>query len=183
MATKGSVIINKLTGEEITWIETSIDNGGKSLIMDFTVAPDGKVPVRHIHPNQDELFEIKSGVLKVEHKGEIKYLSPGDMAKIPMGDPHQWWNESKTEPIKMRVTLQPALNTVIFFEQYFGLANDNKSKADGSPKFLQIMAMCNKYEMFIDGPPIFIQRLMGFLLGGFAKLIGYKSYYRKYSES
>ena len=182
MANKGETIRNKYTGEQITWIETSQDNGGKALSMDFYVAPKGLVPVRHIHPNQDEIFEVKSGTLKVEHNGEFKILSKGDIVTIPKGDPHQWWNNSEKEPLEMNIKLKPARNSEVFFEQLFGLVNDNKTKPDGSPKFLQIMAMSNKYEIYVAGPPIAIQKAMGFIIGGIANLLGYKNYYKKYSE-
>lgn len=182
MATKGQSISNSKTGEKITWVETETESNGKRLVFDFTVNPKGKLPVVHFHPNQTETFEIKSGELCFKLGSEIRPLKAGEKLTIAKGVPHQWWNPSVSETAETVVTFEPALNTATFLEQFFGLGNDNKTKADGTPSFLQIMAMANEYEIYLAGPPLFIQRLMGFVLGGFARLLGYKKYYRHYSE-
>jgi mannose-6-phosphate isomerase-like protein (cupin superfamily) len=182
MATKGRSISNNKTGEKITWLETSFDTQGKQLVFDFSVSPNGKLPVTHFHPNQAETFEIQKGEFCIKIGNDIKKLKPGDRIMIDKGVAHQWWNPSETQTAEMKVTFEPALNTEVFLEQFFGLGNDNKTKADGTPSFLQIMAMANKYEIYIAGPPLFIQKLMSAVLGGIARLIGYKSYYEKYSS-
>lgn len=182
MAKKGQTIRNKVTGESITWIETSADSGGRHLSFQFEVAPNGFVPVRHIHPNQDEYFEIESGELKIELNGHTRVLKSGETIVIPKGQPHQWWNNSNSVPVKLHARFEPALKTEVFFEQFFGLGNDGKTKTDGTPSFMQIMSMSNEYDIFIAGPPIPVQRVMGFLIGGIARLIGFKKYYKQYSS-
>ncbi|MBL7733661.1 MAG: cupin domain-containing protein [Chitinophagaceae bacterium] len=182
MATKGHSISNSKTGERITWIETAGDSNGKRLVFDFTVSPNGKLPVTHFHPNQAETFEVKSGEFTIKLGKETRQLKAGDKLTIDKGIPHQWWNPSATVPAAMVVTFEPALNTETFLEQFFGLGNDNKTKPDGTPSFLQIMAMVNEYEIYVAGPPLPIQRAMGFLIGGIARVLGYKKYYRQYSE-
>jgi hypothetical protein len=52
------------------------------------------------------------------------------------GVPHQWWNESD-EATEMTVIFEPALNTETFLEQFFGLANNNRTKPDGTPEFFR----------------------------------------------
>ena len=81
----------------------------------------------------------------------------------------------------MLVTFQPALNTEIFLEQFYGLGNANRTKADGTPSFLQIMAMINTYQIYVAGPPLRLQKILGWLLGGLAQLLGYKRFYAQYS--
>lgn len=161
---------------------TDKKHNGKYILFDFEVAPKGYVPVRHIHPSQNEHFEIVSGTLRLELNGEIKHLQASDKIIVPKGKPHQWWNDSSDTTVKMKVKFEPALKTEIFFEQFFGLANDGKTKTDGSPKFLQVVAMSNEYDIYISGPPVSIQKIMGCVLGEIAKLAGIKKYYKKYSE-
>ena len=182
MATKGKSITNNITSEKITWIETSADTNGKHLLLEIEVGPKGYVPVKHIHPSQDESFEILSGSLRLEVNEETTHLEELDKLTVSKGDPHQWWNDSQDTTLKMRLKFEPAMKTEIFFEQFFGLANDGKTKADGSPKFLQVMAMCNAYDIYIAGPPILAQKIMSWTLGGVARLMGYKKFYKKYSE-
>jgi quercetin dioxygenase-like cupin family protein len=182
MARKGQTIFNKATSEKITWIETSKDTNGKYLRFDLEVAPGKKVAVRHVHPHQDETFKIKNGELKLEINGETNIYRSGDTVTIPKGNPHEWWNVSAAEAVTVEVTFAPALKSEIFFEQFFGLAQDEKTDAKGSPSFMQIMAMCNEYKVYIAGPPVFIQRLMGFVLGGIARISGRKKFYPQYSN-
>ena len=182
MAKQGQSISNIKTGEKITWIETSKDSNGKRLSFDFSVTPKGRLPVMHFHPNQTETFEIISGEFCFKLGKETKLLTTGEKLVINKGISHQWWNPSDYHIAEMKVTFEPALKTETFLEQFFGLGNDNKTKEDGTPSFLQIMAMTNEYEIYIAGPPLLIQKMMGFVIGGIARLFGYKKYYSKYSE-
>ena len=182
MAKKGGATSNPVIGDTIIWIETAKDTNGKYLKFDYWLKPKCYVPVRHFHPEQDEIFEIHKGTLKVECGGEIIFMKEGETLRIPKGVPHQWWNESETETVKLYVTFEPALNTEIFFEQIHGLGREGKSKPDGSPKFLQLMAFLNEYQMYIPGPPLLMQKIMGFVLGGIGQLLGYKKYDPRYSD-
>lgn len=183
MATKGQTIKNKITGEEITWLETSSDTNGESLTMHFSVAPKGKAPVRHIHPEQNEIFEeVIRGTLKVSHDDEMKILRAGESLTVKKGVPHQWWNNSENDYLEMKITMKPALNSEVFFEQLFGLANDDKTKKDGTPKFLQLMTMINSYKIYLAGPPLALQKMLGNTIGRVAAWFGYKSFYEKYRE-
>ncbi len=182
MAAKGKTILNKITGEKFTWLETAKDTNGERLVFDFSVAPNGKLPVVHLHPTQLETFEIQKGTFCIKIGKDVKQLKTGDKLTIDKGVPHQWWNPSASETADMKVTFEPALNTETFLEQWCGLCNDDKIKPDGSPPFLQIMTMVNKYQLYVAGPPLPIQKIMGFVLGGIARLWGYSSYNPKYSE-
>lgn len=182
MAKKGQTILNQCTGEKITWLETAADTHGERLVFDFAVAPGGKLPVMHLHPEQEETFEILKGEFAVLVGGKTHMLKPGEVFGIPKGAPHRWWNPSDSETAEMKVRFEPALNTETFLEQFFGLGNDGKTKADGTPSFLQIMAMVNKYQLYVAGPPVFVQKIMGFTVGGIARLLGYRDYYAEYSR-
>jgi quercetin dioxygenase-like cupin family protein len=182
MAIKGHSIANRITGEKITWLETAKESKGKVLRFDFCVRPQGAPPVRHLHPNQEETFEMKKGRLKVEVNGKISHLQAGERITIPKGAPHQWWNDGDEEA-NLTVTFTPALNTETFLEQFFGLCNSGKAKADGTPQFMQIMAMANTYEIYVAGPPLPIQKVMSITLGGLARLVGYKQFYPEYSPA
>ncbi len=183
MAQKGQSIENKKTGEKIIWRETAKDTNGQRLVFDFEVAPLGKLPAIHFHPNQVETFQVHKGNFVINLNGKHINLKAGDQFSIEKGIPHQWWNESPTEPAQMTVTFEPALNTETFLEQFYGLGNADKTRSDGTPSFLQIMAMANEYELYIAGPPLPIQKLLSFVVGGFARLIGFKKYYPEFSST
>lgn len=183
MATKGVTISNSKTGERITWIETAQDTGGSLLKFQFSVRPRGRLPVVHLHPRQQETFEITKGIFCIKIREEIRTVKPGDIIIIEKGVPHQWWNPSEQDEAEMIITFTPALNTETFLEQFCGLGNDNLTKPDGTPCFLQLMTMVNAYDIYIAGPPLIIQKMMGYVLGGIAGMLGYKKYHEKYSST
>lgn len=180
MARKGTTITNPATGESITWIETAADTNGDRLVFDFAVRPGGKLPVVHLHPRQSEVFEVTHGRFWVRVGQEVLVLEPGARATIAPGTPHTWWNEG-SETARMHVTFEPALNTETFLEQFCGLANDGRTAPDGTPSFLQIMAMANRYELYVAGPPIVVQRVLSVVLGSVARLLGLRAFYPAYS--
>jgi hypothetical protein len=159
-----------------------MDTDGKWLSFQFDVAPGGNLPITHYHPSQKETFQIIKGTFKVSLPGEIRILQKGERLVIPKGIPHRWWNESASEPAEIKVTFEPALNTETFLEQFYGLSNDDKTKKDGTPNFLQLMTWVNEYQVFIKEPPFLIQKLMGYILGGLARFLGFKEYYPQYGE-
>jgi len=178
MAKTGEKLINKTTGEEITWIETSSMTKGQHLKLKLEVAPKGHAPVAHIHPNQDEDFEIIKGKLKLWIKGKTQFLEAGQSIAVKKGVPHNWWNESDSVPIDMNLTFTPALKMETFFEQYFGLSND----LERNPSFIQMMAMSPEYDIYKASPPVILQKILATILGPIAMLMGYKKFYEKYSQ-
>lgn len=176
-------ITNKLTGEKIIWLETAEDTNGKYLTFRMILAPEGSLPVIHVHPRQTERFAIKKGVLTLFVNGRDQYVKPGESFTVPKGAPHKFMNESVSDEVEMVVTLTPALNTKTFLEQYYGFANDNRAKFDGTPPFLQLMAWVNEYELFVAGPPLWVQKVLGHILGSLGGWLGYKKFYPNYSSS
>lgn len=181
MAQRNGQIANKLTGEKITWLQTAADTNGAFLKFRMTLAPGGHLPVRHLHPNQQEEFAVKKGRFRIEAGGQEQYLSSGDVVAVKKGIPHRFWNALTDEETELEITFMPALNTETFLEQFFGLSNDDKTRADGTPAFLQLMAMANTYEIYVAGPPLWLQKAMGAVLGSVGRLMGYKKFYQQYS--
>jgi mannose-6-phosphate isomerase-like protein (cupin superfamily) len=56
--------------------------------------PGSSAPPAHLHPNQDEIFEVISGRLSAVVAGERRELGPGERLRVPRGTPHKMWNES-----------------------------------------------------------------------------------------
>src|SRR5262249_40937532 len=148
MATKGQIISNKITGETLQWAATAKDTGGKYLELSMAVLPKGLAAANHVHPNQDELFTIRKGTLKIQINNEVRLVFPGQSITVPKGTPHQWWNPSETENLSMDIRFTPALATEDFFEQFFGLCNDDKNKPDGMFRFWQMMASVNHFDIY-----------------------------------
>jgi mannose-6-phosphate isomerase-like protein (cupin superfamily) len=54
----------------------------------MALAPRFAGPPLHVHPHQEERFEVLSGVLDVCIDGEWRELGPGERITVPAGVPH-----------------------------------------------------------------------------------------------
>ena len=63
MAHAGQVLENPISGEKITFRQTAVDTDGELLAFELVLAPAGAVPGAHVHPEQEERFEVVSGTL------------------------------------------------------------------------------------------------------------------------
>ena len=64
MAYAGQILSNPVSGETIEFIQTAADTAGELLAIDLTLTPDGHVPGTHVHPEQEERFQVLSGTMK-----------------------------------------------------------------------------------------------------------------------
>src|SRR3954468_17825412 len=76
--------------------------------------PGSTEPPGHLHPNQDEHFEVLEGELTAIVDGERRVLAPGDVLDIPRGVAHRMWNAGDA---KVRATwrITPRLKTEEMF--------------------------------------------------------------------
>src|SRR5689334_22962568 len=66
----------------------------EALDVEAVYAAGGSPPPAHLHPAQDERFEVLEGALTVRVDGEERILATGETIDIPRGTPHQMWNPS-----------------------------------------------------------------------------------------
>lgn len=181
MATPGKTVSNHLTGETITWLETAADTHGAYLKFRLDVAPLGLAAVEHIHADQDERFEIRSGSVELLMEGRRRVLHAGDEFIVPKGARHQWWNRSETIPLVMDLTFTPALNTETMFEQLWGQVAVGQCKPDGGPRMVDALAMMHKYHIYLAGSPVWLQRVLSFAFANVVRLFGYRMFRTEHS--
>src|SRR3712207_7104815 len=80
------------------------------LEVEATYGPGGKKPPAHLHPNQDERFEVLSGRVEVDLDGQERTPGPGDTIDIPRGTP-QRMGAAGAEPARVRWRTTPAGRT------------------------------------------------------------------------
>jgi len=185
MARAGEEIYNPVQGDWIVFGQTARNTGGELLSGEMVVAPSGGNSL-HVHPLQEEHFEVLSGTLGVQIEDEHRILGQGEEATVPPGTPHRWFNEDDRENARVLLELRPALNTEIFFETLYGLAADGKTDEDGVPSLLQTAVALDglhKGEIYPATPPIALQKALFALLAPVGKLVGYRDHYPKYIEA
>jgi mannose-6-phosphate isomerase-like protein (cupin superfamily) len=86
------------------------------LEMEARYPGDGQLPPEHLHPRQDEHFEVLEGSIKAIVDGEERRYEAGDAFDVPAGTPHQMAAESEA---RFRWEVRPALRTAEFFETLY----------------------------------------------------------------
>ncbi|MBJ7329719.1 MAG: cupin domain-containing protein [Solirubrobacteraceae bacterium] len=99
-------------GDEVLTVVTSTAD---ELVMEADWAAGASAPPPHLHPNQDEHFEVLEGELTVVMDGGAeRVLRAGDTLDVPRGTAHKMWNPSAGRT-RARWEVRPALRTESFF--------------------------------------------------------------------
>src|SRR5207247_121087 len=80
MIRSGDTIHNPVTGERITFHQTSADTNGEAVVIECTVQPDGFVASTHVHPSQTERFAVVEGRLGTKVGRKPRLLETGDVS-------------------------------------------------------------------------------------------------------
>lgn len=183
MARSGETIKNTVTGEVFTWERVAADTDGRLVLGEMVLPPGGFVTAEHVHPNQEERYEVLTGELHVRIDGRERIVGSGDKVVVPVGKPHVWWNAGQDE-VRFRCEVTPALHFETFLETLFGLASDGKTDAKGFPGPLQMAVLMHAYrdEVRLARPSPAIQDLLFGPLAMIGRLVGYRSSYPRYSH-
>jgi quercetin dioxygenase-like cupin family protein len=157
MAQPGQTILNTLTGETLTFTKTAAMTAGKLLEFRLTLDPGSAVPMKHVHTEQDEIFEVITGMVNVEIGKIMHVIKPGEKILMNKGIPHRWWNNEEFSST-LTVSFDPAGNTEDFFVEMFSLAAAGKTKPNGAPTFLQAARLCGKYNIYHPVIPVIFQK-------------------------
>ncbi len=179
MAKAGDILEHPVTGERITFRKTAKDTGGELLQADMTMKPHGFVAAEHVHPFQEERFEILSGSVTFRTNGVRRVIQAGEITVVPPRTPHVWWNDSD-EVARVLVEVRPALRFEEFFETFFGLAQAGKvDKKTGLPNPLLLALVMREFEkeIYLAQPPVVAQRILFGFLASLGRLRGYEGRY------
>jgi mannose-6-phosphate isomerase-like protein (cupin superfamily) len=91
-----------------------VRNTPEVLEVEGTWTPGGSPPPAHLHPSQDEQFEVRTGRLTAIVDGNERKLEPSDTLRIPRGTPHKMYN-ANPEPATAVWRTRPAGRTAEWF--------------------------------------------------------------------
>ena len=178
MIRAGDSIENPVTGERIVFHKTSAETNGEAVVIECFVKPNGFVAKAHVHPSQDERFEVLKGSLMFKLDGEELPAGPGDRILVPAGSKHQFWNVGDEEA-HFVCEVRPALKFEQLIETMFSLAADGKTNKKGMPNPLRLAVIARETfdTVQLPFPPVWMQRL-GLALGApLGRLLGYNPVY------
>jgi len=179
----GDTIENPVTGERIVFHQTSRETNGEVVVFETIVGPNGFVAAAHVHPKQEERFEIVAGTLGLRVGGEEIVAGPAETLTIPAGTPHRFWNAGDEE-VRFRCEVRPALQFEQLLETMFALAADGKTNKKGMPNLLRLAVIARAHfdVVRLPFPPAFVQR-SGLALGApLGRLFGYSPTYVRTAE-
>jgi quercetin dioxygenase-like cupin family protein len=107
-------------------------NAGELLEVEAEWDPIEVKPFVHLHPEQDERFEVIEGELSVEVDGVTRVAGPGEAIDVPRGSVHRMWN-SGGSMTRARWQVRPALDTEGFFRYVHELRAAGRSGPGGMP--------------------------------------------------
>ncbi len=174
MIRAGDTIENAVTGERIVFRQTSAETNGEAVVIECFVQPGGFVAAKHLHPAQDERFEILSGTVGFELDKQELVAGPGERILVPAGTPHRFRNAGDEEA-HFVCEVRPALQFEQLLETMFALAADGRTNRKGMPNPLRLAVIARAHfdTVRLPFPPELMQRI-GLALGApLGRLLGY----------
>jgi quercetin dioxygenase-like cupin family protein len=146
MAYRGQVLENPASGERITIRETAASSEGELLAIDLELPPGARVPGRlHVHPRQEERFEVVRGAMRYKVGRETIVAGPGQAVVVAPGVRHDFANAGDEDAL-VRVEVRPALKMEQLFEAAVALAREGRTTGSGTPKPLDLALFLRQFE-------------------------------------
>ena len=171
MAHRGQTLENTASGERITFHQTSANPGGQLLAVDLELPANRRVPGgQHIHPSQEERFEVVEGTMRFKLGRKRVIAGPGDVVVVPAGQKHDFANVGDDDAL-VRVEVRPALKMEQLFETAVGLAEQGRTMLGGIRRPLELALFTEEFEDEVQGafPPRWLQRIVLAPLAWFAR--------------
>jgi quercetin dioxygenase-like cupin family protein len=178
MIRTGQTLENPITGERVVFRQTAADTKGEAVLVDVFVEPHGFVAARHVHPSQQERFEVLSGTLELQLGRKKITAQPGDCVVVDAGTPHRFRNAGD-ETAHFLCEVRPALKFESLLETMFTLAADGKTNGRGMPNpfRLAVIAQTHFDTVRLPFPPDWLQRLSLAIGAPLGRLLGYGATY------
>jgi mannose-6-phosphate isomerase-like protein (cupin superfamily) len=178
MITTGQTLENPVTGERLVFHKTSADTNGEAVVVECILQPHATVAAAHVHPFQEERFEVLRGSVGFRAGRRKLVVGPGGRLTVPPRTAHRFWNAGEEEA-SFVCEIRPALQFEQLIETMFSLAADGKTNRKGMPNPLRLAVIANEHfdTVRLPFPPAWMQRA-GLVLGApVGRLLGYRPVY------
>ncbi len=178
MIRSGDTVENPVTGERLVFRKTSADTGGELVVVECIVQPGGAVAAAHVHPHQEERFEVLRGEVGFRLGRNKSVAGPGSRIAVPAGTAHKFWNAGDEEA-HFVCEIRPARGFEQLIETMFGLAADGKTNRKGMPNPLRLAVIARHHfdDLRLPVVPSWMQRTALALGAPMGRLFGYDARY------
>lgn len=160
MAYVGEILENPVSGERITFRKCAADTNGELVAIDLELPVGGRVPGGlHIHPLQEERFEVAEGTMRFTLGRRQVTASAGEVVVVPAGVRHDFANAGDMNAL-VHVEIRPALQMEHLFETAVSLAEQGRTMLGGIPTPLELALFVREFEQEVQAafPPRWMQR-------------------------
>lgn len=151
MAHRGQVLDNPISGERFVFHRTARETGGELLEFELVLAPGGRVPGGHVHPVQEEWFEVVSGRMRFRTGLRTVVATPGDSLVVPPRTYHRFANAGDG-PAVVRVSVRPALDMERLYETVVALTREGRTLRSGMPRPLDLALFLREFTDEVRAP-------------------------------
>jgi quercetin dioxygenase-like cupin family protein len=151
VAYAGQIIENPVSGERIEFLRTAGNTDGELLEFELTLAPDGRVPGAHVHPEQEESFHVIEGTMRFRLGLRTIVAEAGETVVVPAGRVHKFSNGGDSEA-RVLVQVTPALDMEDLLVTTAELAHEGKVLRSGMPKPLHLALFVSRFRREVRAP-------------------------------
>lgn len=131
--------------------KTADETGGELLAWELLLAPGGRVPSSHVHPEQEETFTVIEGQMRFRLGGRRRLAGPGDTIAIPPGTVHSFANPGTTRA-RVLVETRPALDMQALLETAAEMAKAQRSARRLLPNPVNLSLFMRDFEREVRAP-------------------------------
>lgn len=158
--------MNPLSGERIVILSSTAEK----LVWELQLAPGGRVPSTHAHPEQHERFTVLDGRMRFRIADRSMMVLAGGKATVPPGTVHSFTNPGPL-PARVLVETSPALDMEALLETAAAIARDQRTAARAFPRVFDLVLFMHDFEREVTAPYL-PTALVRFVVGAFARLAG-----------
>jgi len=140
----------------------------------LVLEPNAPGPPEHVHTGFTEFFQ---GTLSVLYNEEVRELGPGDELEIPPGTRHKpFYTTGQPVVVEGEKVFLPAEFGLFLIQAYAFFDADPANSLPPRAVF-QMSLFSPRYDSWLAGPPIALQRVLFGMIAPTARLFGYSSFY------
>jgi quercetin dioxygenase-like cupin family protein len=142
---------NPISGERFVFLQTAADTDGELLAFELTLQPGGRVPGGHVHPGQEERFDVQAGHMRFRKGRRTVLAGPGDAVVVPPETYHRFANAGE-DPARVRVEVRPPLEMQRLYETVEAFAREGRTLPSGLPRPLDLALFMHEFEDEVEAP-------------------------------
>ncbi len=160
--------------------KTADETGGELLAWELLLAPGGRVPSSHVHPEQEETFTVVEGQMRFRLGGRRRLAGPGDTIAIPPGTVHSFANPGATQA-RVLVETRPALDMQALLETAAEMARAQRSARRLLPNPVNLSLFMRDFAREVRAPylPKPLVDLVTGTVAALARIFGLDASYRR----